>query len=264
VATRDKEDQGNAVDAKGTEGDAERGEASQPRNAESPPKAKPGVWAKYRSEIRIAVFGSIATVLVASVFAPVRAWTGGALDEVHDFFLGYHGQRLDTMKEAIEDRPFWQQGPAFEDGAFDYIEDYDRNEAVVSSLELGGTRPVAITVDELVNEAPAYEGRPVIVVGRYFEESPIETSDLFPLMSKEVVLTGNDRYAYVGTGSYSYPWRGLVAYVGILTATGRAFHEDYQEGVPTAYFIGIDGIEVGPNNPSLRGPLRELAPDEFR
>jgi hypothetical protein len=249
------------------EGDGTPSKAAHPEAAAGDSQAKKeSRWSKLGSETRIAVISAIAVFFVGAIFTPAGHWTSGAFDEVHDFFLGYPGQELDSVKEAVESRPFWQEGPSFQDGAFSYLEKNDHEEEVVSTLAYGSTRALAITIDELVNNAPDYEGVPLIIVGREFEESPIEIDDdsVIPLISREVVLTGNDRYAYLGTASYSPPWRGLVAYVGILAATGRAFHEGFPEGVPTAYFFGVEGVSVNPNDPALRPTLKALAPDEFR
>ena len=114
-------------------------------DSETAETKKPRVWAKYRSEFRIAIIGAVITVLVTWAFTPTRDWVGGALDEAHDFFLGYPGQEWDSVKETIEERPFWQEGPSFKDGAFSYAEKADQDNEVVSTLSYESTRPIVIS-----------------------------------------------------------------------------------------------------------------------
>jgi hypothetical protein len=183
---------------------------------------------------------------------------------VHDFTRGYDGKRLDDMKETIEDRPFWQEGPSFSDNAFEYVGETDVGNPLYTTLAEGSTFASAVGVDELIDNVPEWEGVPVILVGRFYSESRVKGHDYSPFIEGEVILTGKDRYVYVGTDSYSYEWNGIRAYVRVLMASGRALDNDAPEGVPTGYFIGVEGVDVNPNDPALRYELRNLEPDEFR
>ena len=276
VASKDKDEKGESsgdgateegsreTSASGPESTGE-GKKSEPAGEPAPADTakNPNWWSKLGSEARVAVISAAAAVFIGGIFSPIGHWVGGAIDEVHDFTRGYDGKRLDDMKETIEGRPFWQDGPSFSDAAFEYVGETDVGEGLYTTLKGGSTYASAVGVDELVNNAPEWEGVPVILVGRVFSESRVEGHGYNPFIYDEVVLTGNDQYVYVGTDSGSYDWNGIAAYVGVLIATGRALDDEVPAGVPTGYFIGVEGVDVDPNDPALRYELRTLEPDEF-
>jgi hypothetical protein len=270
VATKDRSgqqsgDHSTEQEPKDASNSTSEGKDSEP--TEDPPSAvtprKARWWSKLGSEARVAVIGAAAAVLIGGIFSPVGHWVGGAIDEVHDFARGFDGKRLDDMKETVEDRPFWQDGPSFSDNAFEYVEETDSGEDTYATLGYDSTYAEAVGVDELIANAPEWMGVPVILVGRVYSESRVEANGSFPYINDEVVLTGNDHYVYVGTDSSSYQWNGIAAYVGVLLAAGRALDDEVPAGVPTAYFIGVDGVSVYPNNPALRSELKKLEPDEY-
>lgn len=224
---------------------------------------KTGWWSKLGSEARVAVISAIAVALVGGAFSPVGHWIAGAFDEVRDFTRSYDGRRLDDMKETIENRPFWQEGPSFSGNAFDYVDATDESEEPYVTLAYDSTFAKAVGVDDLVDEAPDLTGVPVILVGRVSSESLLEANGYSPYIRREIVLTGSNHYVYVGTDSSSYSWHGIAAYVGVLLATGRAFDDKAPAGVPTAYFIGVKGVSVSPRDQALRSELRDLDPGAF-
>lgn len=270
MATNDNSGQQSDDDAteqepKDASDSTSEGKASEP--TEEPPSVvtprKPSWWSKLGSEARVAVIGAAAAVLIGGIFSPVGHWVEGAIDEVHDFARGFDGKRLDDMKETVEDRPFWQDGPSFSDNAFEYVDETDSSEDTYVTLSYDSTYAETVGVDELIDDAPEWVGVPVILVGRVFSESRVESNGYSPYINDEVVLTGNDHYVYVGTDSSSFTWHGIAAYVGVLLATGRALDDEAPAGIPTAYFIGVEGISVYPNNPALRSELKKLEPDEY-
>jgi len=267
VSPKDKDEQEKTLDAEGADEPAENDQSSAESKSEPTPiptESKSSVSAKYRSEIRIAVISALAAVLVGAIFTPARDWTGGAVDSVHDFFRGYDGKRLDDMKETIEDRPFWQDDPSFKDSAFEYVDETDIGEPVYTTLSFDSTRPRVIGVDDLVNDAPNADPDPVILLGRVFDESSVKARGSHPYIYDEQILTGRERYLYVGTDEPSYTWEGIAGYIGVLIATGRALDEDEPAGVETAYFVGVQGIEVNPSDPILQPELERLAPGKFK
>lgn len=248
---------GQGREAEPSDGE-ENGSADQEKHVSDRPRRE-----TYRVAIVGAAVGALATVLLAAIASPARDWVGGALDSVHDSLLGYNSRTVDNAVERIGDRPFWAGAPTFAQDSLDFLVDHVDDAEPISTLEEGSTSPRVVGVDELVTDAPELEGVPVVLVGKFYSRSTLGGEEL-DLTREEEILTGSERYAYVGMNDFTAAdgFRGVVAMVGVLVATGRVQDADVPSGVETSYFISLAGVPVSPDNPVLRPHLAELLPAE--
>jgi hypothetical protein len=250
----------------GKEGTAPSSPETNGSNGSGPEKdpEKGHWWESYKTVI----VGAVLTAVLASLAGPVRDWMVGAGDAAHDVVLrvvDWDGARVDDMKEKIEQRPIWVSEPHFMDSSLDFVADHgDDEHPLVALAGYGAAEPRVLSVDEVVTSAQTLGGEPVIVVGRLSSEVDLggESTDFG---TGELMLTGTDHLMYMATGGtgpstvQSGEYRGIAGALGVVIATGQVNAEGTPNGVESAYFCALEGVDVYPGNPLFREVFDELA-----
>lgn len=196
-------------------------------------------------------------------------WCGGVgdpLDGVRDSFRSYDGKKADTLKEDLQDRGYWVGHPRLLDGSFSFLRHHSDDNW--STLE--GANPVYLTVEDLVREAPNYEGKPVLLVA-HVDDIVVQSGSGDYLSSRysstEATVSGVDPSvaAIVGVGGGGadpdFVTTGSeVVFRGVPTALGRIRFPN-EAVVPSVHFTALDvatDISLDVSDPSLRAEIRRI------
>jgi len=127
-------------------------EASSPSDAPSAASASNhrSWWQEHKGSIAAA----LAVAVVAGWVSPVGHWIGGAADHLRDQLRSFDGQRLDSLKERIETRPFWKGEPQLLDKSLEVVR---RDEEIVrepfeSVATIDGVKARVLLPDRLLSD----------------------------------------------------------------------------------------------------------------
>lgn len=174
-----------------------------------------------------------------------------------------------SVLEQIEDSSVWSEPPLLFETADDTLSFPGDTAWSVAAVESGDV--IALTPEELADQAVRYQGVPVYVVGRV--EDVRAVPDQFG-MENEVRLTAADgSVAYLGSGQFLASEGDLIFALGRIAAVGQA---RLPSGAPldVAYLLTLNpssGVDydtwaidlVGRANvsPAIRWAVERVSPD---
>lgn len=171
-----------------------------------------------------ALLPGVILLLLPVVGGPVLS----GFDAFRDFFRSPRGEDVDDLKEALPARSYWVgDGPRLLDGSFAYLVEHDDDDVV--TVEDG--RAGFLSVERLLREAPVWEGKPVLLVGKVIDRVVRAGSDEpldEPVAGVELTVSGADPSSVVIVGldpdapRLEEPRTGeTIVFRGVPTAVGR-------------------------------------------
>lgn len=201
-------------------------------------------WQRYRV--------ALVPVVVAAALgwlSPAQQRVLGAGDAVRDALrsiVSHDANVADTIGEHTLQRDYWGRRPHLLKRSIDYLADHPRQRLVT----FDGDRPVVVTPEAIANKGRAYEGRPIVLVGRVAYSTRLSADSSGN--RAEVALDSADGHhrVFVGLGelgvSVADPAPGdVVAYIGVVTAVGVLTISSGLEAATASFTVVSDESALG-------------------
>jgi hypothetical protein len=209
---------------------------------------------------------ALAAAILVPLGGPMVRGIGDVLDGGRDFLRSPDGREADTLKEDLQERDYWVGDPKLLDGSFSFLRHHNDDDWT----KVEGASPVYLTVEDLVREAPDYEGEPVLLVAHVddmvvrqaggllsdhrYSATEANVSGVDGSVAAIVGLDGSDVVGDPVTAGSEVVFRGVPTAVGRIRFPNGAV-------ISSVHFTALDAatdISFDVSDPSIRAEIRRI------